>query len=87
MKPEGFGVWGLGFGVWGLGQLRRHFEERQCHALFLSAGGEQPREQPSQSVDTTDEARDGKKKRQRRQRTHFTSQQLQELESTFARNR
>ncbi|XP_055853073.1 pituitary homeobox homolog Ptx1 isoform X2 [Episyrphus balteatus] len=34
-----------------------------------------------------DTKNDKKNKRQRRQRTHFTSQQLQELEHTFSRNR
>lgn len=37
---------------------------------------------------TAEETKNDKKnKRQRRQRTHFTSQQLHELEQTFSRNR
>ncbi|RNA36523.1 pituitary homeobox 3 [Brachionus plicatilis] len=37
--------------------------------------------------DDEDESDERKKQRTRRQRTHFTSQQLQELETTFTRNR
>ncbi|XP_021946733.2 pituitary homeobox 1 isoform X2 [Folsomia candida] len=42
---------------------------------------------PSQELEESSEDSKKKLKRQRRQRTHFTSQQLQELEATFARNR
>uniref|UniRef100_A0A336LRN3 CSON002257 protein n=1 Tax=Culicoides sonorensis TaxID=179676 RepID=A0A336LRN3_CULSO len=41
-----------------------------------------------EGIVTTEETKNDKKnKRQRRQRTHFTSQQLHELEQTFSRNR
>lgn len=40
-----------------------------------------------QIVASDEQKNDKKNKRQRRQRTHFTSQQLQELEHTFSRNR
>lgn len=40
-----------------------------------------------ESIASDDPKNDKKNKRQRRQRTHFTSQQLHELEQTFSRNR
>lgn len=54
--------------------------------IWLSLSSEKDKIQQSKNDDTnTDDP--SKKKRQRRQRTHFTSQQLQELEATFQRNR
>lgn len=44
-------------------------------------------ENADDSITTDDPKNDKKNKRQRRQRTHFTSQQLHELEQTFSRNR
>lgn len=44
-------------------------------------------ENADDSITADDPKNDKKNKRQRRQRTHFTSQQLHELEQTFSRNR
>jgi DNA-directed RNA polymerase specialized sigma subunit len=54
---------------------------------FLFVGETNENAKPANSEDSATDDDIKKKRRQRRQRTHFTSQQLQELEATFARNR
>ncbi|TKS72017.1 Pituitary homeobox 2 Homeobox protein PITX2 [Collichthys lucidus] len=57
--------------------------------VLISKQNKAPNRQKEKIQTKNDDSSDdpSKKKRQRRQRTHFTSQQLQELEATFQRNR
>lgn len=63
-------------------QHQHHQQQQQQQAHLVADSSEQAVASGAEETD-----KDGRKKRQRRQRTHFTSQQLQELEATFTRNR
>ena len=66
-------------------QLKRGPVSSWC--LFGAGLWSAEKERSAEQRSDDGNADDPKKKKQRRQRTHFTSQQLQELEATFQRNR
>ena len=70
-------------GTAGLQHQHHHQQQQQQQQPHLVADSSE--QAVASGAEETD--KDGRKKRQRRQRTHFTSQQLQELEATFTRNR
>ncbi|KAM4674953.1 pituitary homeobox 2 isoform 1-T1 [Amazona ochrocephala] len=75
------------------GQARSSLESAkhrlEVHTISDTSSPEAAEKDKSQQSKSEDAGPEdpSKKKRQRRQRTHFTSQQLQELEATFQRNR
>ncbi|KAI6069873.1 Homeobox protein [Aix galericulata] len=75
------------------GQARSSLESAkhrlEVHTISDTSSPEAAEKEKSQQSKSEDAGPEdpSKKKRQRRQRTHFTSQQLQELEATFQRNR